>query len=71
LALQEALVWFGFTEDTEALESTCAILMALDVNGSMPPARSALRRSVSIHLPLTEGKVYCVFESPAGRQLPG
>jgi tetratricopeptide (TPR) repeat protein len=71
VALQEALVWFGFTEDTEALASTRTALFELDVNGGTPPVRSALRRSVRSHLPLTEGKVYCVFESPAGCQLPG
>ena len=68
VALQEALVWFGFTEDSEALASTRTALIELDLNGGTPPLRGALRRSVRSHLPLTEGKVYCVFESPAGRQ---
>ena len=71
VALQEALVWFGFTEDAEALASTRGTLVELDVTGGILPAHSALRRSVRSHLPLAEGKVYCVFESPAGRRLAG
>ena len=54
--------------DSEALASTRTALIELDLNGGTPPLRGALRRSVRSHLPLTEGKVYCVFESPAGRQ---
>ena len=71
VALQEALVWFGFTEDTEALASTRSALTELEVNGGTPPAHAASRRSVRSHLPLSEGKVYCVFESGAGRRLAG
>lgn len=71
VALQEALVWFGFTEDAAALASTRSALVELDANGGTLPATSALRRGVKSHLPLTEGKVYCVFESPAGRGVPG
>ena len=71
VALQEALVWFGFTEDTEALASTRTRLVELEANGGMPPVQTVLRRSVKSHLPLSEGKVYCKFESPAGRQMPG
>ena len=71
VALQEALVWFGFTEDTEALASTREALHALDANGGVPPASPAIRRGVKSHLPLSEGKVYCVFESTAGRQGAG
>jgi hypothetical protein len=71
VALQEALVWFGFTEDTEALASTRTRLTELEANGSTPPVQTALRRGVKSHLPLSEGKVYCKFESPAGRQVPG
>ena len=71
VAMQEALVWFGFTQDTEALASTRSALAELDVNGGTPVVRNAFRRGVKSHLPLGEGKVYCVFESPAGRQLPG
>lgn len=71
VALQEALVWFGFTEDAEALASTRSALAELDVAGGAAPVQPALRRGVKSHLPLIEGKVYCVFESPAGRHLPG
>jgi len=71
VALQEALVWFGFTEDAEALASTRSALVELGLNGGAPPAHSAWRRNVRSHLPLTEGKVYCVFESPAGRRSSG
>lgn len=70
VALQEALVWFGFTEDAEAVASTRSTLVELDVNLGTLPMRSELRRNVRSHLPLTEGKVYCVFESPAVHRLP-
>jgi DNA-binding SARP family transcriptional activator/Tfp pilus assembly protein PilF len=70
VALQEALVWFGFTEDAAALASTRGVLVELELNGGTPPVHNTLRRNVKSHLPLTEGKVYCVFESPAGCRLP-
>ena len=71
VALQEALVWFGFTEDTEALASTRTRLVELEANGGTQSVQTTLRRGVKSHLPLGEGKVYCKFESPAGRQVPG
>jgi DNA-binding SARP family transcriptional activator/Tfp pilus assembly protein PilF len=71
VALQEAQVWFGFTEDADALAATRSALLELDSNAGTLPARGALRRGIKSHLPLSEGKVYCVFESPVARQLPG
>ena len=65
-ALQEALVWFGFTEDHEALASTRARISDIDSGGQMASAPAASRRGVKSHLPLGEGKVYCAFESPLG-----
>lgn len=70
VALQEALVWFGFTEDEGAIASTRTALVELDSSHIAPPARGALRHGVKSHLPLSEGKVYCVFESPVGRSMP-
>ena len=71
VALQEALVWFGFTEDDEALSSTRARLIELDASGGTPPPQSAMRSSVKSHLPFSEGKVYCKFESPIARGARG
>lgn len=68
VALQEAMVWFGYTEDTDALDSTRKLLADLDANGGRPTLRNAMRRGVKSHLPLSEGKVYCEFESPMGRR---
>ena len=66
MALEEALVWFGFTEDGDALEATRARLAGPAPDGSvgaMPPM--GLRSGIKSHLSLGEGKVYCAFESPA------
>jgi DNA-binding SARP family transcriptional activator len=71
VALQEALVWFGFTEDADALASTRARLIEMEANGGTQPAHSTLRRGVKSHLPLSEGKVYCEFESPVPHQARG
>jgi len=70
VALQEAMVWFGFTEDTEALASTRQALRDLEEKAGAALAPLAMRRDVKSHLPLSEGKVYCVFESSAGRRRP-
>lgn len=64
VALQEAIVWFGFTKDADALTSTRAQLAELDDNGGATLRQSTFRRGVKSHLPLIEGKVYCEFESP-------
>jgi len=71
VALQEALVWFGFTKDADALASTRAQLVELDKNGGAKPPQSTFRRGVKSHLPLSEGKVYCEFESPVRQSLRG
>jgi tetratricopeptide (TPR) repeat protein len=68
VSLQEALVWFGFTEDADALTSTHARLIELDANSCTQPSQSTLRLGVKSHLPLSEGKVYCEFESPVRHQ---
>jgi len=67
VALQEAQVWFGYTEDVDALTSTRNRLTELDAGGSAVLPPRTLRRGIKSHLPLSEGKVYCEFESPAGR----
>jgi tetratricopeptide (TPR) repeat protein len=71
VALQEALVWFGFTEDADALGSTRARLVELDSSSGAASPLNALRLGIKSHLPLSEGKVYCEFESPVGRHARG
>ncbi|MDP1647683.1 MAG: tetratricopeptide repeat protein [Rubrivivax sp.] len=66
VALQEALVWFDFTEGADALQAIRTLLTELETNGRVPALPSTLRRGVKSHLPLSEGKVYCEFESPLG-----
>jgi len=65
------LVWFGFTEDADALTSTRTRLIELDAEGCAQPMQSTLRRGVKSHLSLSEGKVYCEFESPVRHQAQG
>jgi len=66
MALREALVWFGFTEDRNAEVATQERIAALDAD--LPCAAAPARRhGVPSHLPLAEGKVYCEFESPLAR----
>ena len=60
-ALQEALVWFGFTEDADAIAS-CRNRLRNFADGG-PPDQTVFRRWVKSHLALGEGKVYCEFES--------
>jgi DNA-binding SARP family transcriptional activator/Tfp pilus assembly protein PilF len=64
-ALQEALVWFGYTGDREALALARSTLEHLDSPGAVP-ALNVPRQWVKSHLPLGEGKVYCEFDSPLG-----
>jgi tetratricopeptide (TPR) repeat protein len=68
VAMQEALVWYGFTEDVDALRSTRARLAGLEAHRGASTLPDILRGGVKSHLPLSEGKVYCEFESPLGRQ---
>jgi tetratricopeptide (TPR) repeat protein len=63
-ALQEALVWFGFTEDRRALASAQERLDDLEAGRTPAPATSNGPGWVKSHLSLAEGKVYCEFESP-------
>jgi DNA-binding SARP family transcriptional activator len=71
VSLHEALVWFGFTEDADALDATRARLAELDANGAGQVLASARRHGVKSHLPRGEGKVYCEFESPVRRMAMG
>jgi tetratricopeptide (TPR) repeat protein len=68
VALQDALVWYGFTEDGEALTSTRSRLHDLAATGVASSWTGPVRGGVKSHLSLGEGKVYCEFESPARRQ---
>lgn len=70
-ALQEASVWFGFTEDHEALASISEHLRGLEVGQVRRLPTSRRPGWVKSHLALAEGKVYCEFESPvAGMRRP-
>jgi DNA-binding SARP family transcriptional activator/Tfp pilus assembly protein PilF len=60
-ALQEAVVWFGFTEDEAAIADCQQRLDTLDAGGVDPAP--PLRRWIRSHLALGEGKAYCEFES--------
>ena len=71
VSLSEALVWFGFTEDADALNATRARLAELDANGAEGLLASSPRHGVKSHLPRSEGKVYCEFESPVRRRTTG
>lgn len=62
-ALQEALVWFEYTVDGAAGGAVLAAIAELDA-GRDPAARALPGERIVSHLPLAEGKVYCVFESP-------
>ncbi|MEO6407410.1 MAG: tetratricopeptide repeat protein [Burkholderiaceae bacterium] len=64
IAMQEALVWYGLTEDIVALASTRARLAEFDAKGGASMLRTGLRGGVKSHLSLSEGKVYCEFETP-------
>lgn len=67
VSLLEALVWFGFSDDHAALESTRARLVDLDTSGAAAVRPLGARGGVKSHLALGEGKVYCEFESPLGQ----
>lgn len=61
--LQEALVWFGFTMDADALMSARAQIRELDAGRAAPAAPAFRRHGVKSHFSLGEGKVYCEFDS--------
>lgn len=64
VAIQEALVWYGLTEDSGALASARARLVEFDANAGASPPPRGLRGGVKSHVSLGEGKVYCEFETP-------
>jgi DNA-binding SARP family transcriptional activator/Tfp pilus assembly protein PilF len=66
-ALAEALVWFDLTEDRDSALAVQAYARELDRGGSPPMPVGDRVRS---HLPLSEGKVYCAFESPLAHASP-
>jgi tetratricopeptide (TPR) repeat protein len=65
-ALQEAAMWFDYTDDADGAAAAQAACAELDA-GRDPAARRSPGEPVLSHLPLAEGKVYCVFESPLTR----
>lgn len=70
VALLEAMVWFGFADDDDAIASTQARLAVLDADGAAAVLSMDTRGGVKSHLSLGEGKVYCEFESPLGQARP-
>jgi hypothetical protein len=72
VALQESLVWYGFTEDSDAIASARERLVELDSRSPKSAGPTSLRGGVNSHVSLGEGKVYCEFESPiSGRPRKG
>jgi len=67
VAMLEALVWFDFNEDSDALDLTRARLVELDTHGAVSVLSMGARGGIKSHLSLGEGKVYCEFESPLGQ----
>lgn len=67
VALQEALVWFEFVGDRDALAAAGARLDDLAAGRPLEVPHAGGRGWVKSHLPLAEGKVYCEFESPMAR----
>lgn len=67
VAMLEAMVWFGFADDDDAIASTQARLAVLDAEGAAGVLSMGTRGGVKSHLSLGEGKVYCEFESPLGQ----
>jgi DNA-binding SARP family transcriptional activator len=63
-ALQEAVVWFGFTEDHHALDTVRDRLTGLEAGRTSALMAATRPGWVKSHLSLAEGKVYCEFESP-------
>jgi DNA-binding SARP family transcriptional activator len=67
VALLEAMVWFGFADDDDAIASTRSRLAVLEADGPAAVLAMCTRGGVKSHLSLGEGKVYCEFESPLGQ----
>lgn len=65
--LEEALVWFSFTEDPADAAAAHSRIADLELGRDVAYPPASLRRGVRSHLPLGEGKVYCEFESPLRR----
>jgi tetratricopeptide (TPR) repeat protein len=65
-ALEEAAVWFDLTGDEAGVGAPRAHLADLE-SGRVPQAHERGDHGVKSHLPLSEGKVYCEFESPFSR----
>jgi DNA-binding SARP family transcriptional activator len=66
VAMLEAMVWFGFADDDDAIASTQARLAVLEGDGAAGVLSMGTRGGVKSHLSLGEGKVYCEFESALG-----
>jgi hypothetical protein len=62
--LREALTWLRLIEDQDNLERTQARLRQLEAGEATAEDPFAHNGWVRSHVPLAEGKVYCVFESP-------
>jgi tetratricopeptide (TPR) repeat protein len=62
--LQEAMTWLRLTEDQAGLSQAQTRLGALEKGGPHELDASTAKSWVKSHVTLTEGKVYCEFESP-------
>jgi DNA-binding SARP family transcriptional activator/Tfp pilus assembly protein PilF len=65
--LQEALVWFVCTDDSDAVTEARVALERFDEHAADPSRIVPRRSGVKSHVSLSEGKVYCAFESPLAR----
>jgi DNA-binding SARP family transcriptional activator/tetratricopeptide (TPR) repeat protein len=65
--LQEAMTWLRLTEDQAGLAQAQARLGVLEKGTPEELAASTTKGWVKSHVALTEGKVYCEFESPIAR----
>jgi DNA-binding SARP family transcriptional activator/tetratricopeptide (TPR) repeat protein len=62
--LQEAMTWLQLTEDQSGLTQAQTRLGALEKGVAQELDASTAKSWVKSHVTLTEGKVYCEFESP-------
>jgi tetratricopeptide (TPR) repeat protein len=62
--LQEAITWLRLTEDQAGLTQVQVRLSALEKGAPQELDVSTMQGWVKTHVTLTEGKVYCEFESP-------
>jgi tetratricopeptide (TPR) repeat protein len=65
--LQEAITWLRLTEDQAGLTQAQTRLDALEKGAPEELDLSTTKGWVKSHVTLTEGKIYCEFESPTAQ----